>query len=349
MNRETDEMYMRRCLQLASCGFYGAPPNPMVGAVVVHDGKIIGEGYHVRCGEPHAEVNAVNSVKDKRLLKESTVYVSLEPCSHYGKTPPCADMLAETGVKRVVVGCIDPFAKVQGRGVEKLRAAGIDVTVGVLESECRELNRRFITFQSLKRPYITLKWAQSSNGYIAAKEWGRTQISTPLTQINAHRLRAMNEAILVGRATAECDDPSLTTRCWAGKNPLRIVLDRNAVLPATLRLFNGEAPTLAVTEREYSSPRVQTECFHPDCSRPVVPQLLEELYRRGVQTLLVEGGTHTLQSFIDMNLWDEVYAEHGKKAIDGRVPAPRMPAGTEWRHAKLFGGDFVIARNRSNG
>lgn len=347
MNRETDEMYMRRCLQLARCGFYGAPPNPMVGAVVVYDGKIIGEGYHIRCGGPHAEVNAVNAVKDKALLKESTVYVSLEPCSHYGKTPPCADMLVKSGVKRVVVGCIDPFAKVQGRGVEKLRAAGIEVTVDVLRNECRELNRRFITFHSLARPYITLKWAESSNGYIAAKGFVRTHISTPLTQMNSHRLRAMNQAILVGRATAECDDPSLTTRSWAGKNPLRIVLDRHASLSSSFKLFNGEAPTLAVTEREYSDPNVHADYFHPDYSQPIIPQLLAELHKRGVQTLLVEGGTHTLQSFVDLGLWDEVYAEHGNAPIDGRVLAPKMPDATEWKSVNLFGGNFAVARNRN--
>ena len=345
MNRETDEKYMRRCLQLARCGFFGAPPNPMVGAVVVHEGRIIGEGYHISCGGPHAEVNAVNSVKDKGLLRESTVYVSLEPCSHYGKTPPCADLLVSKNVRRVVVGCIDPFAKVQGKGVEKLRAAGIDVTVGVLEGECRELNRRFITFQSKKRPYITLKWAQSANGYIAAKGGGRTYISTPLTQMNSHRLRAMNQAILVGRGTAECDDPSLTTRCWTGENPLRIVLDRHAVLPARLRLFNGETPTLAVTESDYPDARANTEIFHPDYSLPIVPQLLAELYRRGVQSLLVEGGTETLQSFIDCGLWDEAVVEHGEAAIDGRVPAPQMPQGTLWRRESFFGGNFAVARN----
>ncbi len=340
-------MYMRRCLQLARCGFYGAPPNPMVGAVVVYDGKIIGEGYHIRCGGPHAEVNAVNAVKDKGLLKESTVYVSLEPCSHYGKTPPCADMLVSLGVKRVVVGCIDPFSKVQGRGVEKLRAAGIEVTVDVLRDECRELNRRFIVFQSLARPYITLKWAESSNGYISAKGFVRTHISTPLTQMNSHRLRAMNQAILVGKATAECDDPSLTTRSWVGENPLRIVLDRKASLPASLRLFNGEVPTLVVTECEYSNPNVHVEYFHPDYLQPIIPQLLAELHRRGVQTLLVEGGTHTLQSFIDLGLWDEVYAEHGTAPIDGRVLAPKMPDATEWKPARFFGGSFTVARNRN--
>lgn len=346
MNKETDEKYMRRCLQLARCGFFGAPPNPMVGAVVVHDGQIIGEGYHIRCGGPHAEVNAINSVKDESLLKDSTVYVSLEPCSHYGKTPPCADLLVSKKVKRVVVGCIDPFAKVQGRGIEKLRSAGIEVTVGVLEEECLELNRRFVTFQSKKRPYVTLKWAQSANGYIAARESGRTHISTPMTQMNSHRLRAMNDAILVGRRTAECDNPSLTTRSWVGKNPLRIVLDRHASLPADLALFNGEAPTLAVTEREYPETRPGVEFFHPDYSMPLLEQLLSELHRRGIQTLLVEGGTKVLQSFIDSGLWDEAFVEHGSITIDGRVPAPKMPKVSACEPKQFFGGNFIVARNK---
>lgn len=348
MDRATDERYMRRCLQLARNGFLGAPPNPMVGAVIVCGGRIIGEGYHIRCGGPHAEVNAVNSVRDPGLLRESTVYVSLEPCSHYGRTPPCADMLVSKGVRRVVVGCIDPFAKVQGRGIAKLRAAGIDVTVGVLEAECRELNRRFITFQSLRRPYVTLKWAQSADGYIGGTTGGRTMISTPLTQTNSHRLRAMNQAILVGRTTAATDDPALTTRLWPGANPLRVVMDRRASLPPTLRLFDGEAPTLAVTEAGYPEARTATELFHPDYSLPVIPQLLGELHRRGIQTLLVEGGAATLQGFIDSGLWDEAVVERGAVSLGGGTPAPRVPAGVAWRPASFFGGNFATARNTSH-
>lgn len=350
MNRETDEMYMRRCLQLARCGMRGAAPNPMVGAVIVCGGRIIGEGYHIRCGGPHAEVNAVRSVapRDEHLLRESTVYVSLEPCAHYGRTPPCADMLVEKGVKRVVVGCTDPFARVSGRGIAKLRAAGIEVATGVLERECRRLNRRFITFHTLLRPYVTLKWAQSANGYIAARGEGRTMISTPLTLTAVHRLRAASQAILVGRATAETDDPSLTTRYWPGPSPLRIVFDRHAALPAKLRIFNGEAPTLAITERDYPDERQQTETFHPDYSQPVLPQLMAELHRRGVQTLLVEGGRATLQSFIDEGIYDRVIVERGSEEIDGRVPAPEMPLATVWKHEEIFGGNFFVAENENS-
>jgi len=236
MIQNIDEFYMRRCLQLARNGRQNAKPNPMVGAVIVTNLKsqisnlntrIIGEGYHARCGEGHAEVNAFASVKaeDEPLLKEATMYVSLEPCSHFGKTPPCADLIIKKGVKRVVVGCIDEFAEVQGRGIKKLQDAGIDVTVGVLEEECRKLNRRFFTFHRLHRPYIILKWAQTANGFI--DDNGRpVSISSPFTQMLSHKLRAEEDAILVGRVTEEREHPQLTVRHWAGPSPKRLVVDR---------------------------------------------------------------------------------------------------------------------------
>jgi len=223
-----DEKYMRRCLQLASNGRQNAKPNPMVGAVIVSaDGRIIGEGYHVRCGEGHAEVNAFASVRqeDEPLLKEATIYVSLEPCSHYGKTPPCADLIVKKGVRRVVVGCIDEFAEVQGRGIKKLREAGIEVEVGVLEAECKALNRRFLTFHREHRPYIILKWAQTANGFID-DNYRPVQISSNFTKMLAHKLRAEEDAILVGRVTEERDKPQLTVREWNGPNPKRLVIDR---------------------------------------------------------------------------------------------------------------------------
>lgn len=223
-----DERYMCRCIQLARNGQQNAKPNPMVGAVIVSaDGRIIGEGYHVRCGEGHAEVNAFASVRpeDEELLREATMYVSLEPCSHYGKTPPCADLIIKKGVRRVVVGCIDEFAEVQGRGIQKLRDAGIDVTVGVLEEECRALNRRFFTYHRLRRPYIILKWAQTANGFI--DDNGKAlQISSPYTQMLSHKLRAEEDAILVGRVTNEREHPQLTVRHWCGPDPKRLVVDR---------------------------------------------------------------------------------------------------------------------------
>ena len=222
-----DEKYMRRCIQLAKNGQQNAKPNPMVGAVIVsRDGRIIGEGYHVRCGEGHAEVNAFASVSadDEQLLPEATIYVSLEPCSHYGKTPPCADLIIKKGVKRVVVGCIDSFAEVQGRGIQKLRDAGITVEVGVLEAECQALNRRFFTFHREQRPYIILKWAQTANGFID-DHFKPTQISSPFTKMLSHKLRAEEDAILVGRVTEERDRPQLNVREWAGQDPKRLVID----------------------------------------------------------------------------------------------------------------------------
>ena len=222
-----DQKYMRRCIQLAKNGRQNAKPNPMVGAVIVsNDGRILGEGYHVRCGEGHAEVNAFASVrqKDEPLLKEATIYVSLEPCSHYGKTPPCADLIIKKGVRRVVVGCIDEFAEVQGRGIRKLREAGIEVEVGVLEEECKALNRRFFTFHREKRPYIILKWAQTANGFID-DHFQPVQISNDFTKMLSHKLRAEEDAILVGRVTDERDKPQLNVREWSGPDPKRLVID----------------------------------------------------------------------------------------------------------------------------
>ena len=248
-----EEKYMRRCIELAKNGLCNVPPNPTVGAVIVCDGRIIGEGYHVRCGEAHAEVNAIRSVKDESLLKRSTIYVSLEPCSHYGKTPPCADLIIEKQIPRIVIGCRDPFSKVAGRGIQKLQNAGREVIVGVLEEECLHLIRRFITFNTLRRPFITLKWAESADQFIDIEriDGNPVLLSSPLTSMLVHKKRAENTAIMVGRRTALLDNPSLTVRNWYGRNPIRIVLDRNLSLPNDLQIFNGEVPTLVFTEKEH--------------------------------------------------------------------------------------------------
>ena len=266
----TNEKYMRRCLQLASCGRENAKPNPMVGAVIVHDGRIIGEGYHVRCGEGHAEVNAFASVKpeDEPLLKDSTMYVSLEPCSHYGKTPPCCDLIISKGVRHVVVGCVDPFAKVSGRGIQKMRDAGIMVDVGVLERECLELNRKFITFNTEHRPYIILKWCTTANGFLDDNCKG-TALSNVFTKMLSHKLRAENDAILVGRTTAERDCCKLNVREWWGKDPMRLIIDS------------------------------RNPCFDGlDFNVPVLPQIMDRLYEEKVQSLIVEGGAVTHRHFL---------------------------------------------------
>jgi len=310
-----DETYMRRCIQLARNGFHNAPPNPMVGAVVVYDGRIIGEGYHVRCGEGHAEVNALASVKpeDEHLLPQSTIYVSLEPCSHYGKTPPCADLIISKRLKRCVVGCVDPFAKVCGRGIEKLRNAGIEVIVGVLEDECRELNKRFFTFHEHHRPFITLKWAETSDGFIAYKDQTPDNvlvISNSFTQTLCHKRRAEHQAILVGANTLINDNPSLNVRKWSGEDPIPCVLISENNLkklktdhPNDYRLLMPEANTLFASS---------------------IDELLENLYKRGIQSLLVEGGRQVLQSFIDRGLWDEAYVETGNSDIGNGINSPTM-------------------------
>ncbi|WP_418828783.1 bifunctional diaminohydroxyphosphoribosylaminopyrimidine deaminase/5-amino-6-(5-phosphoribosylamino)uracil reductase RibD [Phocaeicola sp.] len=323
-----DEKYIRRCIQLARNGMCNAAPNPMVGAVIVHNDRIIGEGYHARCGEGHAEVNAIRSVKDESLLQESTIYVSLEPCSHYGKTPPCADLIIRKGIPRVVVGCVDPFSLVSGRGIQKLKDAGIDVKVGVLEAECRQLIKRFVTFNTQQRPYITLKWAESADGFIDInREEGQPVVlSTPITSMYVHKQRAEHHAILVGRKTALLDNPSLTTRNWYGKNPVRLVIDKELTLPTSLKLFDGSAPTWVFTAQDKASTS-QVTYFNLDFSQSILPQILQRLYENKLQALLVEGGSQLLQSFIDEGLWDEIYTEHAATILGNGVKGPVIPAG----------------------
>ena len=341
--KEEDEKYMRRCIQLARNGAMGAAPNPMVGAVIVCDGRIIGEGYHRRCGQTHAEVNAIRSVREPELLKRSTIYVSLEPCSHYGKTPPCADLIIEKQIPRVVVGCIDPFARVAGRGIRKLREAGIDVTVGVLEEECRNLDRRFITFHSEKRPYVVLKWAQSADGFIDTCRDGGSPIvlSSPETQMLVHKHRAECKAILVGRRTALLDNPSLTVRHWDGENPLRLVIDRILSLPAGLHLFDGTTPTVVFTAEHQTPRREGVEHVCLDFSQDILPQIMDYLYGREIQSLLVEGGSRLLQSFIDASLWDEVFVERVHRCLKNGVQAPAMPSNICVQAGKRFGSDYL--------
>lgn len=315
-----DEKFMARCLQLARHGEFTTAPNPMVGAVIVHQGRIIGEGWHRRYGGPHAEVNAVRSVRPEHeaLLPESTIYVSLEPCSHWGKTPPCAELLVEKGFRRVVVGCMDPNEKVAGRGVRRLREAGAEVVVGVLERECWWLNRKFMTFHTKHRPWITLKWAESADGFIDRQRQSRADgdpvhFSTPWTQTLVHRLRATHEAILVGRRTWELDQPSLTTRLWPGTSPAKLVLTGSH---ATLLDKKG-------TPEEQSSVQV---------SAVSDPSLLGQTGEgTRFSSLLVEGGAQTLQSFIDSDLWDEAFVERSEILLGGGIEAPKMKTDPKGR------------------
>lgn len=298
---EVDERYMRRALCLAGNGLLDASPNPMVGAVLVDpSGKIIGEGWHRRCGEGHAEVNAVASVADTSLLRNATMYVTLEPCSHYGKTPPCASLIIEKGIPRVVIGCLDPFEKVAGRGVRMLKDAGVEVVTGCLEKECLELNEKFVTSHRRKRPFVTLKWAESADGSIDGK------ISTPLTSMLTHRLRATHDAILVGSGTVLADNPRLDTRLYAGHSPLRVILDRRG------RVMDAVDGT-TIIYREFSS----------------LNDVLEDLYKRGITSVLVEGGAELHRSFIDSGLWDAMRIERGCKNINGKVKAPCLSSDCE--------------------
>lgn len=333
-----EEKYIKRCIELAKNGRQNAAPNPMVGAVIVCDGHIIGEGYHIRCGEAHAEVNAIRSVKDESLLKRSTIYVSLEPCSHYGKTPPCADLIIEKQIPRIVIGCQDPFSEVAGRGIQKLRNANRDVTVGVLEEECKHLIRRFITFNMLHRPFITLKWAESADMFIDLERTGGKPfvLSSPLTAMLVHKKRAEADAIMVGRRTALLDDPSLTVRNWYGKNPTRIVLDHSLSLPHTLQLFDGKVPTLVFTDKDHPD-ETNISYISIDFTQNILPQVMEALFERKIQSLLVEGGALLHQSFIDAGLWDEIYVERHPAKLYSGVKAPVISDNFNYSTEEHFG------------
>ena len=320
-----DELYMRRALQLARQGAGHTSPNPMVGAVIVGpDGSIIGEGWHRKCGEAHAEVNAVACVGDVNLLKNSTMYVTLEPCSHYGKTPPCANMIIERGIRRVVVGCLDPFVKVSGRGVKLLQEAGVEVVVGVLEKECRELNSRFMTAHTTGRPWVQLKWAQTADGFIAlpaAAGENPLHMSTPVTMRLMHRQRALCDAIVVGANTANIDNPSLTTRYWPGRNPLRVVLSRELSLADDLQLLTDGLPTIVYNSRK-NDVKGAVEWVKVDCDDAM--SWLEDLYRRGVTSVMVEGGTQVLNFLIQGGLWDEARIEVSPRRVGQGVAAPAV-------------------------
>lgn len=321
-----EEKYMYRCIQLAKNGSNNVSPNPIVGAVIVHNDIIIGEGYHRQYGGPHAEVNAINSVKDPSFLSDSTIYVSLEPCSHYGKTPPCVELIIKKHIPRVIIGCKDPFPKVAGQGIEKLEKAGIEVKTGVLEKECKELIKRFITFNTLHRPYIILKWAESADGYIDIKRTGGKPVflSTPLTTMLVHKKRAEADAIMIGTHTALLDNPSLTVRAWKGNHPIRIVIDKNSILPPHLHLYDGSVPTFVFTDKNNLFPKENhaIKYIPINFNDAVLPQIIKILYQEGIQTLLVEGGTILLQSFIDNSLWDETYVEKTKKQLHNGIKAP---------------------------
>jgi len=323
---------MRRCLELAKNGLGKTYPNPMVGSVIVYNDKIIGEGWHKKSGEPHAEVNAVNSVKDKSLLKRSTIYVSLEPCSHFGKTPPCCDLIIENEIPNVVIGTVDPNVKVAGNGIKKLIEAGANVTVGVLETECAELNKRFFTFHEKKRPYVILKWAESQDGFIAPlkilrkaqndREQKPIWITNPFSRQLVHKWRSEEQSILVGTQTVIDDNPKLNVRDWEGKNPIRIVLDFNNRISKDSHVFDNQVKTIIFSNSPIAINEENITFEAIDFGHNIAEQILKTLYKHQIQSVIIEGGSQTLQTFIDENLWDEARIFIGNNYFGNGIKVP---------------------------
>lgn len=314
---------MTRCLQLAKLGAGYVAPNPMVGALLVYEEKVIGEGWHQRYGEAHAEVNCIRQAIEKgyeNLFSKSTLYVSLEPCAHFGKTPPCADLIIKHRIPKVIIGCRDPFKEVDGKGIEKLIAAGIEVETGILEDQSTELNKRFFTFHLQQRPYILLKWAQTADGKISSGTDKRLLISNDYSNHLVHKWRSGEAAILIGTNTALLDNPSLTTRLWNGPSPIRLVLDMNLRLPSSLTVFNGEVQTIVLNSiKQEETARVLFYRLNGDGS--LINQIMQALYQLKIQSVLVEGGAKLLQSFIEEGLWDE--ARVIESTIQSAVQAPK--------------------------
>lgn len=330
---------MRRCLELARLGAGYTAPNPMVGAVLVHDGRIIGEGYHQLYGKAHAEVNCVASVKeeDLSLIPHATMYVSLEPCAHYGKTPPCANLIIDKKIPRVVVGCRDPFPEVDGKGIERIMSAGVGVTLGILEKECMSLNKRFFTFHTRHRPYIVLKWAQSANGKLAAGDGARVLISNDYSNRLVHKWRSEEASILVGTNTALSDDPALTARLWTGPDPVRLVIDKDLRLPGSLRVFDGQVRTMVFnTVRQEEKGNVLY--YKLNGREDLVAQVVEALYVEKIQSVLVEGGTQLLQSFIDAGIWDEI-----RTITNNELEIPDGLAGPVLKNAQLLSSETLLS------
>lgn len=317
-----DGFYIQRCIELARKAFGKTYPNPMVGSVIVHKGKIIGEGYHQKAGEPHAEINAINSVKNKELIPESTIYVSLEPCAHYGKTPPCALKIVELGFKKVVIGAMDSHDKVNGKGKEIIQDAGIEVVSGVLEDECTDLNKRFFTYHEKKRPYIVLKWAESADRFMD-KDFKPTQISNTLTKQFVHQLRSSEHAILIGTMTALRDNPSLTTREISGRSPVRVLIDVDLKVPQHYHIFNNEAETLVFNS--VKSEEDGNVKFIKTSRENLIQNLLTKLHERQIQSVIVEGGGLVLQQFIDAGLWDEaIVIKNSNLILENGTKAPKF-------------------------
>jgi diaminohydroxyphosphoribosylaminopyrimidine deaminase/5-amino-6-(5-phosphoribosylamino)uracil reductase len=343
----THEKYIKRCLELAKNGLGTTYPNPMVGSVIVFDNKIIGEGWHKKAGGPHAEVNAVNSVKDKSLLKKATIYVSLEPCSHFGKTPPCCDLIIENKIPNVVIGTVDPNIKVAGNGIKKLIEAGTNVSVGFLEEECNELNKRFFTFHQKKRPYIILKWAESQDGFIAPiskTEAKPVWITNPYSRQLVHKWRSEEQAILVGTQTVIDDNPKLDTRDWAGSNPIRIILDQNNRIPNNCNIFDNQVKSIIICKTSDKDNKENCIFENIDFEQNIAQQLSELLYKHQIQSVIIEGGRQTLQTFIDENIWDEARVFIGKTSFQEGTKAPLFTKINS-KKTSIDGDELIISRN----
>ncbi len=341
---EKDFIYISRCLELAAKAYRHASPNPMVGAVVVHNDRIIGEGYHTRYGAPHAEPMAINSVKDQNLLSQSTLYVSLEPCSHYGKTPPCAELIVQKKIKRVVIAALDPNPKVAGNGVKMLEDAGIKVEVGVLEKEARYLNRRFYTYFEKKRPFIVLKWAQTADGFIDAKreigENGALLISSPLTRQITHKLRAENQAIMVATNTVLLDNPSLSLRYWSGRNPIRLALDKTNRISDSYKIKDQNITSYILTQ-EKTANKENLQYINVDGDFYNFENIVHELYQLEVQSILIEGGAMFLNNIFQLGLWDETHIEIAPFSIKDGVKAPSILNALEYSNRKVDGNRLI--------
>ena len=346
-NVKIHEKYIKRCIELAKNGLGTTYPNPLVGSVIVYENQIIGEGWHRKAGEPHAEVNAVNSVKDKSLLSKSTIYVSLEPCSHFGKTPPCCDLIIANKIPNIVIGTIDPFAKVSGNGIKKLIEAGRNVTDGILEDECNELNKRFFTFHKNKRPYVILKWAESQDGFLSPlykdekkPVWITNQYSRQLV----HKWRTEEQAILVGTQTVLDDNPKLDSRNWKGNNPIRIVLDRSGKISNDYFVKDNKSETIVITEHENLENSKNISFENAIFDSKLAFSVLDILYKKDIQSVIIEGGKQTMQTFIDANLWDEARVFKGTNSFGNGTKSPNFKGNLVSKEA-ILNDELLIFKN----
>ena len=324
---KVQEKYIKRCIELAKNGLGTTYPNPLVGCVIVYENKIIGEGWHKKSGEAHAEVIAIESVQNKELLSSSTLYVSLEPCSHFGKTPPCADLILKYKIPNVVIGTIDPNSKVAGKGIQKLKDSGVNVTFGILEKEGNELNKRFFTFHRKSRPYIILKWAESADGFISPKnktEQKPVWISNEYSRQLVHKWRSEEQAILVGTQTIIDDNPSLTVRDWVGNNPIRVVIDRENTINSSYNVFDNQAKTIVFSNKEVTSNSDTIQYIKVDFDKNSTQVIVDKLFENNIQSIIIEGGKKTIQSFIDAHLWDEARVFIGGINLNKGTKAPKI-------------------------